>query len=274
MRIVLLLFMISVFYSCERFEEVDLELPYEEKAVAACFLNAEEATLTVWLQKTYPVIGVEMPTEPIWIADAQVLLESGSATIPFTYDSNGRFYTADVSSTPLEVGKTYKLSITTADGKVINGSTTIPNPISTIQTLQFDSLLSYKGSTYSAKFSITNTSNQGSYLLAFPYLVFADSSRFPFYFNERDRVVYLEPNKQITQVYTCPIFGQEPVRMELLLYTTDKPYAQYYNKNATIDYASLGIPFAEASVTYSNMSNGIGIIGSYTFSGTQSFPLK
>ncbi len=274
MRTSLLLFMLCILYSCERFEEVNLELPYEEKAVAACFLNAEEATLTVWLQKTYPVIGVEMPTDPIWITNAQVTLESGSTTIPFTYDSPGRFYTADVSSTPLEVGKTYKLSIITSDGVVISGSTVIPYPISTSQTLQFDSLLSYKGSTYSARFNITNTSTQGAYLLAIPYMVFADSNRFPFYFNERDRVVYLEPNKQINQVFTCPIIGQELVRMELLLYTTDKPYAQYFNKNATIDYASLGVPFAEASVTYSNMSNGIGIIGSYTFSGAQSFPLK
>lgn len=260
--------------SCERYQDVALDVPFDEKVVANCFLNPNENTVSVWLQKTVPVLNSEPIYEPYWLSDADVSIQTPTGVIVLTYDSMARIYSADVSSNPIEKGGTYKLNVI-HPLQSTSGVTTIPQPTDVKLDLVFDTTYStYLGKTYRAKIKCQNTGANEAYILMSPLIQLFDSMYYPLYFNSANRVQLIKPGQTIEQVFTTPAAGVSVAKVMVNCYTTDMYYAKYINKNSAFDFSSIGVPYAEASVTYSNMSNKIGLMGSYYEFHTQIFDLS
>lgn len=263
-------FMLS---SCERNETIEFDIPFKSKVVVASFLTADETQISVWLTKTTKAVGAEIPQEATLVTDAEVTLMHDGNSYLLTYDSINEVYVGDMNGAPFESGKKYNLLVKSGD-ETITGYTTIPQPSTTISTCKFDSIFGIMGLTYLVTFNTTQISAGSNHLLLYPYIVFEDSSRYALYYEGRDRVRAIAEQKTISQMFSVSSPSSRPVRVELLTYTCDEPYAQYYNKSATFNYGSLGIAFGEVSITYSNMSNKIGVFASYVPSSAQSFPLQ
>lgn len=272
-RLILLLALFGLMLtSCEKYETIEYDIPFKSKVVTASFLNPDDGGISVWLTRTTKPIGTEAPQEPIIVTDAEVTLIQEGNSYTLVYDSMNKVYSGDMNGVPFEPGKTYELLIKTAD-ETITGTTTIPYPANTETTVKVDSIYNINGLTYLVTFNTKQLSPQTSNLFLYPYMVFDDSSRYAMYYEGRDRVRTVESGQTFSQSFTGSYTGARLVRVELLAYTCDQHYAAYYNKSATFNYGNLGMAFGEVSIAYSNMSNKIGVFGSYVASGGANFQM-
>lgn len=272
-KLIILLSLVGILLtSCEKYETIEYDIPFKSKVVTASFLNPDENQISVWLTRTTKPIGTEAPQEPIIVTDAEVTLIHEGNNFTLVYDSINKVYTGDMNGVPFEPGKTYELLIKTAD-ETITGATTIPLPATTETTVKVDSIYNINGLNYLVTFNTKQLSPQTSNLFIYPYMVFDDSSRYAMYYDGRDRIRTIGSGQSFAQSFTGSYTGARLVRIELLTFTCDKHYTFYYNKGATFSYGSLGMAFGEVNIAYSNMSNKIGVFGSYVASGGASFPM-
>jgi hypothetical protein len=259
--------------SCERYETIDFDIPFKSKVVVASFLTADETQIAVWLTRTTKAVGAETPQEPTLVTDAEVTLIHEGNSYLLVYDSMEKVYVGDMNGAPFESGKKYTLLVKSGD-ETVTGYTTIPLPAITESTCKIDSIFGINGLTYLVTFTTKQLSAGNNHLFLYPYIVFEDSSRYALFYDGRDRARASRQGQTISQTFSASYSQSRPVRVELLTYTCDEPYASYYNKSATFNYGSLGMAFGEVTITYSNMSNKIGVFASYVASNGESFPLQ
>ncbi len=273
-RLILIIAAVSfMLTSCEKYETIDYDIPFKSKVVAASFLNPEENQITVWITRTTKPIGEEVPQEPLVVKDAQVTLLHEGNSYDLLYDSMNEVYVSEMDVIVFEPGKTYTLIVKTAE-ETITGATTIPFPAATETTVKVDSIYNLTGLTYLITFNTKLLSSQSNHLFLYPYVVYDDSSRYTMFYEGRDRVRTVGSGQTFSQTFLSSYTGARPVRVELLTYTCDDHYTFYYNKTASFSYGSIGMAFGEVSIAYSNMSNKIGVFGSYVASGGASFPMQ
>lgn len=272
-RLILIIAVVGLMLtSCEKYETIEYDVPFKSKVVAASFLNPDENQIAVWLTRTTKPIGTEMPQEPIIIKDAEVTLMHEGNSYNLVYDNINETYVGDMDTIPFEPGKTYSLLIKTAD-ETVTGTTTIPLPATTESTIKVDSAYNINGLTYFVTFNTKQLSPQTNHIFLYPYMVYDDSSRYAMFYEGRDKIRALGSGQNFSQTFTSSYTGARAIRVELLIFTCDEHYALYQNKSASFNYGSLGMAFGEVSITYSNMSNKIGVFGSYVASGGASFPM-
>lgn len=133
---------ISQFFllSCESLiKEIDPSfLPEtDSKLVVACFISPQDTVLSAKVTETKLLIGTTGDIRDD-ITNATVSLSDGSKSIRLVYSQKLGYYRALPSELPILVGKTYKISVNTPDGRQVSSSTTVPNPIA-IKEVKIDS---------------------------------------------------------------------------------------------------------------------------------------
>lgn len=262
-----------VLSSCERTENIDAEIPFKSKLIVASIINADDSVIRVSVSRTTPYIGAVPRSEFPAMMDARVLISGSAGSINLIFDASEQLYLGTASPSTIKSGETYKIEVW-QNNEYVTGSTVIPDSSTSVSSMLYDSLLSSGYTTYRARFRCTNTGAHLSNIYLYPFMVYSDSTRYPMMFQQADRIRKLAPCEMMEQEY-YGIFASEfvyPVRIELMTYVYDPVYTRYLNQvmNMSMSGAS-GNPFAEPYIQYSNMSNGIGVFGSYRLINRESF---
>jgi hypothetical protein len=141
--------------SCESLiKEIDPSfLPEtDSKLVVACFISPQDTVLAAKITETKLLIGTTGDIKDD-ITNASVSLSDGSKIIQLIYNTKLDYYRALPAALPILAGKTYTITVKTPDGRKVNASTTIPNPIA-IKEVKIDSI---KVNNFQQGNSVTNT---------------------------------------------------------------------------------------------------------------------
>jgi hypothetical protein len=253
---------------CERYEDVEIDVPYKPKLVTACFLQAQSSTVLVAVSRSLPVFNNQ--SKPWgednieYVTNASVVLQRGSTKYYLTYDTAQKLYQADLP-VAVQSGEQYELVVTSGDN-TSRGTTIIPGIVNTNSSIKLDSSLQWDGSyLYTATLNATLVDPGKHYVDFMPVIVYVDSSNEMMYTQDIGVIKELNQGETISRTFktTQGIVGRYPIRIELIVMNCDEAYAR--NTNRVVDLMSGigGIPFSEPAVTYSNMSNGIGTFGSF-----------
>ncbi len=259
--------LVMLFGACERSEEIEVAAPYKPKVVVSCFLQGQSNVLLVAVTQSQPVFNVEptpgLEPTPAFIKDASVTIQQGLNRYILTYDTIENLYRLDIPD-EIQGDEQYALTVTSGNN-VVTGTTTIPGTVNVNLKLQFDSTLqSDQTYQYRATIACTMLDAGKHYIGVYPVLVYDDSSRYLMYTEGIDRIIEIAQGETATKTvvssFSAP--GIAPVRMEVIIATCDKAFAK--NSNRVFDLLNTNFsPFIEPAITYSNMSGGIGVMGSF-----------
>jgi hypothetical protein len=267
----LFILILMLLVSCERYDDVEVDIPYKPKIVTTCLVQSGSNQLQVAVTLSQPVFNRETTpgaeNSPTYITDAIVTIQQGSNTYTLVYDENENLYLFDLPS-PILAGQAYDLTVTAGD-KQSTGFTTIPSKANTHTTLQFDSVLLYDETyQYIARASTKLLDPGKQYLDFYPVIVYSDSSRSLMY-TEGGTTTTLTEVKQGQTVHKT-FLPQEikdpgiyPERLELIVVNCDEGYGKNILSITNLFGGISLSPFSDPAITYSNMKGGIGIIGSY-----------
>jgi hypothetical protein len=126
-------------WSCNSFvTEVDpSQLPStDSKLVLSCYISPQDTVIAAKVTETKTVISTGGTRADI--TNATVKISDGTKTVQLVYDNNLLYYRALPSQMPIEVGKTYTMTVSTPDGRSVSAKSTVPSPIS-IKEIKVDS---------------------------------------------------------------------------------------------------------------------------------------
>lgn len=266
--------------ACERYEFVDVNLDFKSKTVASLVVKADSAEVSLMLSQTTPIVGASNKQEaqdPSYITDAEVYLINRNVRYPFVYDTVAKRYFADLLGTTIKSGERYDLKVVTST-ETVTGYTQVPE-VPSIQCTIFPESVVKNGIDYTqVRISYTLLYPASANILLTPILVANDSSEIPLrILNFEKQVVKIKRGETVEQVFESYDYFPLPGyinRLKLKITSCDDAYSQYYNKYTSIDFGDLSSPFGQPQITYSNLSNGIGVMGSFVLADEQSFPMK
>lgn len=270
--IAIVMFVLS---SCERQEDVDLNVPFKRKLVAAVFVGAGDSMVRASLSYTTPVFGTVPAIDPERADGAGGILFYNGVQAIFTYDSAAHEHTVYTAPHQAAAGDTYQV-IFTDNRESVSGTTVVPNPVELDMRLKFDSVTGGSFQVYQAEITYTLKSSAPAYVKILPILMLDDSmSIIPMYTEVLKPMVLLHPGQSVTSrfIASASFNGWYPLNIRCLVVACDEAYAKYANATQGGDLGSI-FPGSEPSLVYSNMSNQIGIIASYNICGEQVFSLK
>lgn len=281
--------------SCESLiKEIDPSfLPEtDSKLVVACFISPQDTVLAAKITETKLLIGTTGDIRDD-ITNASVSLSDGSKSIQLVYNPKLGYYRALPSEFQIFVGKTYTITVNTPDGRKVNASTTIPNPIA-IKEVKIDSI---KANNFQQGNSVTNTEYDVK-------VIWQDKAGEPNFYRAISEftIIYGNPDpKDVKNIIYTPIStivdlrtiddknmdgqilslnrnflapniganiqGQQIDRSKSLnkikvgLFQTD---IHYYNYHTSLRrQRENNNPFAEPVLLYTNIKGGFGCFGSY-----------
>jgi hypothetical protein len=176
----------------------------------------------------------------------------------------------------IQTGEVYSITVTSGSTES-KGSTTIPGKVSTNTHIQFDSILQYDD-TYQYRVVMTTKLLEAGkhYLDFFPVLVYEDSTRDLMYAEGISTISELNQGQTVTKTFVSSFssFGAAPIRVDLTVVNCDEGYGKSTLRILDL-FGGINLsPFTDPGITYSNMTNGIGIIGSYNPETQYSFDLR
>lgn len=276
-KYILYIVSLMLLVSCEKYSEVDLDLPFKNKLVAVSFIEEGSNMFQLALTRTTPVQNTAYLYEPNYITDAEVTLHTPGQSYALTYDTATKVYETTMPAEFFEEGKNYRVSVAQG-GETIHGNTHIPGLVTPFASVVLDSVFQYDTYTYFAKIScgITNPGRHNIKLGAL--MVYSDSSVVPMLQANlvTKPISRLRSGEQTTQTFQSAFSSEfiSPVRIDVIIMVCDDVYATYINSLNGVDMSSSGVPFGEPYIMYGNMSNKIGVMGAYRYLPSYSVPLK
>ncbi len=277
MKKILYLFIgISIgFTSCET--DADIEIPAQDpKLVVTAFLEPEAELQILNLYMSDPIFDGSEVDNASMIENATVTISDGSKTVRIFYNFNYFGYVLFKDSMTIEHNKVYTVNVD-YEGKNANTTiTTVSNTPLNSAEVKIDSL-------------IQEDPFSGDYITYFGYVKWEDPPNETNYYcielfglvkgdnNDTSRVslsdfynnVYLSDEGKNgsmmnatleVYMYNPEFMGNQYVGFEILLTKTDEHYYKYFK---SLQNYGGDDPFSEPSLIYTNINNGLGLIGSY-----------
>jgi len=280
-KLVVLLFTLPLFFSCEK-EVTNIELPEAEpKLVVGCFLSPDNSYTSVTVSTSVPIFGQNNngSSSSSYIENATVVLSDGINSCQLVYDNFFMRYEVNSSIFPIISGKTYTLSVTASGYKNVFASCTVPQSKVATASATINQNNSSGYSSTSMKIKWTDIVGENNYYrtsikyigvdlnnitdtiyqqyISYNNPVFTDKnndggelySSFEYLSNIGDNVYF----SSSTGNYTLKGYEIEIANIESNYYLYQKTLNSYAGDN----------PFAEPSLIYSNIQNGLGVMGAY-----------
>lgn len=268
MRNLILITGICVFLTaCQKEKVVNYTVPQIQKIFAACFIGDLDSIASVYLTRTTPIIGSETLEKEL-ITDASVQISTFDQTINLSYNDFMQIYSTQPNELIIKPGTAYTLKIT-AGKESVSGTTVLPVPATVLLNTKIDSSLLTGDlfNTYRIETTLTQTSPGKHFIRLAAFMIFEDSGKVELKADEANLLYEIEQGKNVRLHFTqlgYNIFSK-PVRLEIMAITTDEAYYKYH-QNIEKNQLNFFLPFSEPLFNYSNMSNKIGITGSYSIS--------
>jgi Domain of unknown function (DUF4249) len=263
--------------ACERYQDVEVEVPYKPKPVVVCMLGSGLNRVAVSVTKSTPVFGSEInyQSSPKYITDARISLVGDQQEWGFAYDADLSLYYADLGNDAIQTGKRYTLRVM-AENQVLEGSVVVPPPVNKNINISRETFFDDSGTLQFHRVRITYTGDGSEwYEAAYPYLIYPDSNRFLMSEENNDRGASrkLEAGETITRSFlsTVALPGYDPVGLALNMWNCDNGFGRNESQSSYL-VGNSGFPFGETGITFSNMKGpGIGVLGSYNPATTYYF---
>lgn len=269
------------------------------KLVVSGFLSPQDTILAVKLTRSRTVAGDSIgglatgdgtPTNAGNVENATVTISDGSRSVSLNYKADGQpYYSARTASMPIQVGKTYTLTVLTASGERVMSSCTIPEPVA-LKSVTFDSLQSGQNRRYFVRAWWQDVVGEADYYQVsgvFRFITNCSScTNLPGY-TEREEFTYLSFDDDNRGVFSdagvdggemisgraylngsninqsLPFMSQYKMAFVTMnLYNVEQSYYQYWS--AVIRQRRVrNNPFAEPVLIPSNIQGGLGCFAGY-----------
>jgi hypothetical protein len=249
-----------VFTSCETVVDVDVpETP--PKLVVNAFLNPHDPFIRVNVRSSIPLFGTTEVTDWQTVDDAVVVLTGpgGSVTIP--YVEQDAVYMLPATEIQIIAGETYRIDVSAPGFKSVYATTTVPlqTPVFSLADVEVEEELMEGGYTsllFKYSFEWSDVSDLPDY-----YEISIQQYGYEILYENYDDE---DLNGQLIRKKLETFNGStgemaEPFHIYLLNTSED-----YYLYKRSIKNVSFGDPFAEPTLVYTNVVNGLGCFGSYT----------
>lgn len=201
-------------------------------------------------------------TEPV--KDAYVFISSTQGGATLVYNTETEYYELKTTSYPIKYNETYKMEITLANGTKADAYTTVPaNTVAVSQitydkvTTQYDQILRFNVG------FMDDPSYNNYYNLALSTVQIFDNDTI---YNPAGNILYTDNkrNGEFTQLFLEYYYqdNSSDYAYDFYLLNCSKDY--YLFHNSVMSISSGGNPFAEPTLTYTNVKNGRGVFASYT----------
>ncbi|MBO0935475.1 DUF4249 domain-containing protein [Fibrella sp. HMF5335] len=124
-----------------------------EKIVVNSYISPQDTLLKVKVSRSKPAVSGAAVVPPFNVNNATVSLSDGSRSILFTYNNTAEYYQAKATLLPIQTGKTYTLTVTSADGKQVTAQSTVPNQVP-ISSISLDSTISSTSTEWQKSFRV------------------------------------------------------------------------------------------------------------------------
>jgi hypothetical protein len=284
---VLYLFYAFVFFLFSCIKEVNSDFNFEDKMVVYCYVSPQDSISKLLLIQNQPITastGKNSENYP-YIKNAKVEISDGTKSTMFLlYEDNLKsFYYVDSISFKFQEGKKYDLNIL-SDGKEINSSMTIPNGAEILK-IAYDTSAMSKLELKNGLSTVNRDVNLSIEINGKDYYCFVSAVVFGSCFIQ---TASGSINKKIEKHIYFNTDPTLPMKLDgknnfnvtdklslstnhsIVSYTLEFDSIQYYTvtieenyyeylKSKKLQSSSQNDPFAEPSLLYSNVYNGLGI---------------
>ncbi len=279
-RLLIAMIAAVTFASCKKEVPLAYRPSNEPKVVITSFICPTEKEITVVVKKSLPVFGSSpfiTSSDNSSIKDASVIISEGGNSCKLQYDANSRNYKCFSAAFPIAEGKSYELSVTTAEG-TFTAQTTVPKTITKIDSMYLGA--DNNDTSFVNSICYWKTNSPHIYKFAVQHLVkivkTAGADTTSFY--RFDDSYFLFINEQYMSNSTSGVlqfsWGNNLGNMndvkkyvyfgaEAQLITCNNDYFNYHASLTKYDMKKAD-PFSEPVIIYSNMKGGaLGAFGAY-----------
>lgn len=272
--------------------------------VVNCYISPQDTLLTATISLTNPVLtSTTINSTTTNESRSTITLADGDRFVVLPYDTKRAVYAADPKLLPIREGRTYTLTVKTADGQTLTSTTTVPKAVP-IQKITLDSIQNDNGvvlsKDYTAQIIWQDSPGQADFYRVAGQFVFTTQalntsnkpqtgqSSLSFRRNRNtgdfvnDELIdgdaltsvpgYLDisfssgrnsPNPQAELAKLTLGSTYAVARIEMALLHTDENYYRYHE--AVLRQRNLGgNPFAEPILIPNNIVGGLGCFGAYS----------
>lgn len=261
--------------SCE--SDAEVEIPFEPvKLVVSSFLDPNEDTNYVSLSKTDPVFDNNAAWgQDLIIRNAIIKISDGTNEATLRFDTDKDVYFFNKADLDIDFNKVYTITASAINQTINVSFRTIDSSSIVIKEFLLDSVTYEDGfgdiyKTYKAKIKFDDPASEVNYYRIYLRPVYGNIFGEPideYYFDVYDNLVLSDEGKNGSEMnitaeyeeYTYLGMGSNIKGFKLFVYKIDEDHYKYIKslKNYTGDD-----PFSEPSLIYTNVPNGLGLVGS------------
>lgn len=250
-----------LFTSCEKEAEVKLP-PVEPKLVVSCLIYPQNPLTQVAVSSSAPIYNSNASYFYQPIIGATVIISDGSNSWVLPFDTIHKTYTIDSLQLKIRANVSYKLTVSTADGKAVEASTTVPAMNTTLTySTYFDSKLNKS----KLKGTWQDPPNSRDYY-RFEVGQRNSSTSDWYYFDAVN--ISDEENPGSTLSGTVEFYENSNDTLYATLSTGSSEFYNYFSRASKLTQTDIG-PFSEPIPMYTNVKGGLGI-----FAGFNQFKVK
>ncbi len=120
--------------------------------VVNCYISPQDTLISAAISLTNPVLTSTSVSTTTAEPRATVTLADGDRFVVLPYDNLRAVYSADAKAFPVREGRTYTLTVKTADGQTLTSTATVPKAIP-IQIITLDSVQNVNGTTLTKEYT-------------------------------------------------------------------------------------------------------------------------
>lgn len=271
-RVYILFVALFILASCEK-EVTDVKIPGgKPKLVLGCFLSAEDSLITVSLTKSAPIFTQKSTSSSNFVDKASVTISDGlnSVIIP---DKGYGNYQLNSKLFPILEGKEYTVSASAAGYDKVSGKcNSIPNFISYASAIATGT---FNSNNNSIAVTWQDVPNQKNYYFIDVYARLVNDSitlndSIHRYISYSTSTTYKDDGKDGQKIET--IIKLDKTYLEknykfkgYLIRVLNMDYNYYMYSESLDNYNhNPSNPFSEPSFVYTNIDNGLGVVGGYS----------
>lgn len=249
--------------SCEQDANVDVP-EVDPMIVINCFITPQDSIIRATISLSQPVFSISSNNGPV--TDATVTLYGNSSSVGLTYNQLTDSYEASATVFPILAGNEYHIVVSVPSGLSADAYTTVPGATANFNSSMVDTITSQNswGSEGEARmsYSFSDPGGQQNFYYLVPYHVIWGQWNNDTVFRRAGWELFSDENADGTTIsrhftsYYYSNNGDSVVAIDL--YFLHGNY-DYYSFHRSLENYSGDNPFAEPSLTYSNVTNGLGI---------------
>jgi hypothetical protein len=277
-KFIYILFSLSILISsCE--SDAEVEIPFEPvKLVLSTFLDPDADTNFVYLSKSDPVFDQNSSYfNDLLIDDGIVKITDGTQEITLRYDNVVEAYYFRKNEFDIDFNKSYNISASTINQTINVSVKTVDSNSISINDVSIDSITKDDGfggssKTYKIRFNFNDPATEENYyrISITPTYIYFDGSFKEYEYVTNDiysDVIISDAGKNGTAIniyneYSSFNFGFESFNYVAFKIYVTKIDADSYKYFKSLQNYTGEDPFSEPTLIYTNVPNGLGIVGS------------